>query len=146
MNAEDVTVNNADSLKAFIDLVKQQHEEHGVMTYRYHKGKRRSPVQNNSLQKYCQNLADALNDAGFDMRHVFKDDADIPWTKNSVREQLWVGIQKAHTGKSSTTQPTAKEYIEIYDILNRYLINKHGVSVPWPSNPESEMIRRKKNE
>ena len=146
MTAEDVTVNSADSLKAFIDLVRQQHEAHGVMTYRYHKGKRRSPVQNNSLQKYCQNLADALNDAGFDMRHVFKDDADIPWTKNSVREQLWVGIQKAHTGKSSTSQPTSKEYIEIYDILNRYLINKHGVSVPWPSNPESEMIRRKKNE
>lgn len=146
MQAEDVTVSSADSLNAFINLVKKQYEEHGVMTYRYSKGKKRSRLQNNSLHKYCQNLADALNDAGFDMRHVFKDDADIPWTKNSVREHLWSGIQKAHTGKSSTTQPTSKEYIEIYDILNRYLINKHGISVPWPSNPESEMIRRKKNE
>lgn len=143
MKAETVCVETDHGLEEFISQVRTRYKEHGAVTYKYKKGRSRSPAQNNSLQLYCERLANKLNDAGFDMRHVFKEGADIPWTKNTVREQLWGTIQKSYTGKTSTTQPTSKEYGEIYDILNTHLINTLGISVDWPSNPESEMLKRK---
>ena len=144
MKADTTTVENEFQLNAYIDLVKNNFKEHGTITYSYKKGRRRSGVQNNSLQLYCQRMADALNDAGFDMKYIMKDDADIPWSKDSVREHLWMGIQKAVTGQSSTTEPSTIEYVNIYDILNRHMINKHGIAVEWPSNPAYEMHKRKK--
>ena len=143
MKADTTTVENEFQLNAYIDLVKKNFKEHGAITYSYKKGRRRSGVQNNSLQLYCQRMADALNDAGFDMKYIMKDDADIPWSKDSVREHLWMGIQKAVTGQSSTTEPSTTEYVNIYDILNRHMINKHGIAVEWPSNPAHEMLKRK---
>lgn len=142
MKADTTTVENQFQLNSYIDLVKKNFEEHGAITYSYKKGRRRSGLQNNSLQLYCKNMAQTLNDAGFDMKHIFKDDADIPWSKDSVREHLWMGIQKAVTGQSSTTEPSSKEYINIYDTLNRHMISKHGIAVPWPSNPAYETQKK----
>jgi hypothetical protein len=143
MKAETTCVESEIGLEEFISQVRKRYKEHGAVTYTYTKGRKRTRAQNDSLQKFCGDLAQKLNDAGFDMRHVFKADADIPWTKTTVREQLWGSIQKAYTGKKSTTEPTTKEYFEIYDILNAHLIKTLGISVPWPSSPEWEMHKRK---
>ena len=96
----------------------------------------RTPQQNKSLHKYCELLAEALNDAGLDMRTVLKPEVGIPWTKESVKKQLWKPIQEAMYEKESTTQMDTKEPSEIYKVLDRHTASKMGIHVEWPSRVE----------
>lgn len=101
------------------------------------KTERRTPRQNNALHLFFQLLADALNEAGLDMRKVIKQDIDIEWTLESVKDYLWRPIQKVLLKKTSTTKLNKKEDIDkIYDTLNRHLSEKFGVSVPFPSEEQ----------
>ena len=95
--------------------------------------KRLTRSQQNSMWLFFQNLADTLNAAGYDMKKTLKHDVEIPWTKQSVHDHLWVPIQTAMIGKSSTTEMNTVEPSEIYEVLNRHLGEKMGVFVKWPS-------------
>lgn len=95
--------------------------------------KTRTSKQNNSLHKFLQDLADAMNEAGLDMKTVLKPEVEIPWTQVSAKEFLWRPIQQVMTGKDSTTEPTTKDYLAIQETLIRHLSSKFGVSVDWPS-------------
>ena len=88
MSGDRFVVSNKQSLDFYIDFVTKQFEESGYTTYSYVKGKQRTSVQSNALHKYCGDLAKALNDSGQDMRMV-KDDVELPWTKETVKELLW---------------------------------------------------------
>lgn len=93
----------------------------------------RTIPQNNALHLYFQMVADALNDAGYDVRHVVKPDIDIPWTKELVKNHLWRPVQKLAFEKESTTELLKqKEIDKIWEILNRYL-SKYGVHIQFPS-------------
>ena len=89
--------------------------------------------QQNSLWLFFRNLAKALNDAGYDMKKTLKHDIEIPWTEQSVHDHLWVPIQVAMIGKSSTTEMNTVEPSEIYEVLNRHLGEKMGIFIQWPS-------------
>jgi len=78
-------------------------------------------------------LAEALNDAGHDMRHTLKEEVDIPWTSETVKEYLWKPVQARLLGKESTTELDRKEVSTVYDVLNRHLGTKFGLSVLFPS-------------
>lgn len=93
----------------------------------------RTTQQNKALHKYCELLAEALNLAGLDMKKTLKPEIDIPWTKENVKDHLWRPIQIAMTQKETTTEPSTKDYQDIYAVLDRHLAEKFGVSVPWPS-------------
>ncbi|MCR4307158.1 MAG: hypothetical protein NUV80_01200 [Candidatus Berkelbacteria bacterium] len=95
--------------------------------------KTRTSQQNKALWKYFELLAEALNDAGFDIRKTLKQDIDIPWTKNSVHDYLWIPVLKAMTDKESTTDMNTVEPSEVYEVLTRHLGEKTGVFVEWPS-------------
>lgn len=95
---------------------------------------KRTLTQNAALHKYCELLAIALNDAGFDMKRTLKPEVDIPWTMEAVKEHLWRPIQAAITQKQSTTEADTSQYSEVYNVLSRHLSQKlGGVHVPWPS-------------
>lgn len=98
--------------------------------------KKRTPLQNKSLHKFCEMLADAFNDAGLDMKAVLKPDIDIPWRKESVKEHIWRPIQLAMLNKESTVKLETKECSEVYEVLSRHLGDKFGIHVPWPSLDE----------
>lgn len=93
----------------------------------------RTLKQNSSLHQYFTMLAKALNDAGYDMKRTLKQDVEIPWNKDMVKEHLWRPIQKITTEKHSTAQAETDEYSKIYGILSRHLSQKTGVYVEWPS-------------
>ena len=95
--------------------------------------KKRTLTQNKALWLFFQNLADTLNAAGYDMKKTLKHDVEIPWTKQSIHDHLWVPIQVAMIGKSSTTEMNTVEPSEIYEVLNRHLGEKMGIFVQWPS-------------
>lgn len=98
---------------------------------------KRSLAQNNALHKGFQLIADTLNDAGMDMRAILKPEIDIPWSVESVKEHLYKPIMRLKTGKESTTEleKTSGEISEIWDIMFRFLSEKHGIPyIPFPSN------------
>ena len=93
----------------------------------------RTKLQNRSLHKYFELLADELNNAGLDMRKVLKPSIAIPWSAKTVKNCLWREVQNAQLIKKSTTQLDTAEISKIYDTLNRHLGEKFGVHVPFPS-------------
>jgi hypothetical protein len=78
-------------------------------------------------------LADALNDSGYDMKKTLRQDIEIPWNKDRVKEFIWKPVQKAMIGEESTTQMNTVDPSEIYETINRHMGEKFGISVPWPS-------------
>lgn len=107
--------------------------------------KQRTNQQNRSLHLYFTHLAEKLNEAGLDMRKTLKPEIEIPWSGKSVKEYLWRPIMKAQIGKESTTELTTKEIDEVFDVINRHLSEKFGLTVEFPSN-ESLMLKDLTNE
>jgi hypothetical protein len=132
INCEFWTVKNAASRDEFIKFINKTYEERGEITFQWVIGSTRTKQQNNALHLYCRNLATALNDAGYDMKKTIKQEVDIPWSDDLVKKFLWRPIQKAITGKDSTAHIKKEQYNEIYQVLNRHLSDKFGVSVPFP--------------
>lgn len=94
---------------------------------------KRTKAQNRSLHDWCNSVAIALNDAGYDVRTFFKEGVSIPFTRQIVVDDIWRPVQMALTGHVSTKDPTPKQYIEIYEVLNRALSEK-GIHVPWKTH------------
>lgn len=94
---------------------------------------RRTKKQNNALHLYFQLLADALNDAGWDMRKLLKTDIDIPWTDEAVKDFIWKSIQSTMFKKGHTRDLNTDEVSKVYDVVDRFVGEKTGVHVPFPS-------------
>ena len=93
----------------------------------------RTLSQNAALHLFFTHLADCLNTAGLDMRHVIRKDVEIPWTQQSVKQYLWKPLEKAMFGHNSTTEASKTDYGDVYDTLCRHLSQRFGVTVPpWP--------------
>lgn len=97
-------------------------------------GNQRTDTQNRALHLYFRLLAEALNDAGYDMRETIRQEIDIPWTPTTVKEHLWRPVMKKYLREQSTTRMTTKDIDKIYDIVNRFIGERTGVFVPFPSN------------
>lgn len=87
------------------------------------------------LSIYFGLVADALNDAGADMRIILKPNAEVWWTRNTVKEFIWRPVQKIQLKKDSTTQLLTKEIDQVYDTVNRHL-GKHIDTISFPSIDE----------
>ena len=96
-----------------------------------------SEPQRGALHLYCERLAEALNDAGFEMKEVLKvKQVDVPWTKTSVKEVLWKPIMEAMTHHKSTEEMSKPEVSDVYEVLNRHIAEHFGISVEWPHREE----------
>lgn len=123
------------SLHRFID---EAYAEKKCITFTLTTERRPTVQQFNALHLWCERLATALNDAGLDMRKMLKESIQIPWTKTTVKNELWRPIQIIVCGAESTKDPAPHEYVEIYDILNRHLSEKKGIHVAWPEKDINE--------
>jgi hypothetical protein len=95
------------------------------------KEKQRTLAQNNAIHLWFNQLAEALADAGYDVKQVIR--VEIPWTEYMVKELLWRPVQKALYGKRSTTELTTAEVTRIYDVINKTIGERIHVFVPFPS-------------
>ena len=95
--------------------------------------KQRTIQQNKALHLYFTWMANTLNDAGLDMRKTLKPEIEIPWNGKTVKEYLWRPIQELQLRKTSTTELTSDEIDVVYNTLNRFLGEKLGVQVDFPS-------------
>lgn len=106
---------------------------------------KRTLSQNRALHLAFELLASELNNAGLDMRATLKPSISIDWTPETVKEYLWRPVQKLQLKKESTTDLTTKEVSDVWETLNRFLGEKHGVHVPFPErlpdDSESSLYR-----
>ena len=101
----------------------------------------RTDQQRKAIEVYCRELAEALNDSGFELKAVLKvKQADVPWNQDLVKEILWKSIQQSATisedypeGKKSTTQLDIMEVDRVYSILDRHISSNFGVHIEFPS-------------
>ena len=92
-----------------------------------------TPKQQSAVHVYIRQIAQALNDAGLDMKSVLKPEVEIPWTEYSVKEFIWRPVQKSMIGKDSTTDLNSAEPSDVHRVVDRHLAEKFGISRPWPS-------------
>lgn len=92
----------------------------------------RTARQNRALHVYLRLLGEALNDAGLDQRKVLKPNFPIPWTTHSTKENLFKPIMQAMFEIESTTKLERVQVSQVYDVLNRSLAEKYGISIPFP--------------
>jgi hypothetical protein len=127
------TINSKESLDTVKSLIDKMQSEFGYLEITIEPRKKtRSGTQNRALHLYLTQLAEALNDAGYDMKRTIKKEVDIPWSLASAKEYLWGPVQKAVTGLDRTSKADSKQYSEIYEVLNRHMAQKFGILVPWP--------------
>jgi hypothetical protein len=98
---------------------------------------KRTASQNSALHLGCRLIADALNDAGLDIRKVIKPEVEISWTVYSVKDYLFRPVMKTMTGKDSTTELNKLVEIDkIWDTVMRFLGQNHGIEyIPFPNDP-----------
>ena len=94
--------------------------------------KTRTSLQNRSLHLWFTQLAEALNDAGYDMRKVIKGEFPITWTDYNVKEYLFRPVMNAHFGYKSTKQLKTADIDKIYMAIDKTIAERTGVHVDWP--------------
>jgi hypothetical protein len=135
--SEAWTVNSNFKLEQFILKVKALYKDHGYVTFDWTTGKQRTNSQNRALHLWCELVAQTLNDAGMEMVVNVPDKTrkpwEVPWTKTSVKEQIWRPVQIAITEKESTTEAERIEYNLVYEAISRRFAQSFGLVLPlWP--------------
>lgn len=97
----------------------------------------RTLQQNAALHLFFTQLAEELNEKGFDMRTLIRPEIELSWTPYNVKQYLWKPLQEKLLGKKSTTKLNKTEDINlVYDNLNRILIERTKGEInfiPFPS-------------
>lgn len=91
---------------------------------------KRTLKQNNSLHKWCEEVAEELNNRGVTMRALIER-LEIDHSKESVK-MFWRAIAKAKFGKKSTTELETNEVDKVYEEMNR-LLAEFEIHIPFPS-------------
>ena len=93
----------------------------------------RTLKQNAAMYKWFELLAESLNSAGYEIEMKFLGkDISVPWSKESVKERIWLPVMETETGKTSTTRLTRKEVSEVYEVLARFFAERFEIFVPFP--------------
>ena len=95
--------------------------------------KQRTNRQNRALHLYFTHLADELNGAGYDLKKTLKPSVDLPWNGTLIKELIWRPVMKAQLRKESTTQMTTKDIDAVFDVINRHVSEKFGLTIMFPS-------------
>jgi hypothetical protein len=94
----------------------------------------RTKRQNDSIHLYCTQLAEAMNEAGYDLKTIVEMivKAGVPLTKDNVKETIWKPIQMSMFTIDSTTALDTKQVSEVYETINRDIVPT-GIHIPFPS-------------
>lgn len=76
-------------------------------------------------------LAVELNNRGLYMQEVLKPSWDIEWTEETVKDNLVRPIAEAYARKTHTHELSTKELSDIVDILDKNLLQKFDVNLPF---------------
>lgn len=125
-------INSHLTLEAYKTFLDVQFEKYKYLRLNIKTGRQRTQQQNAALHLFCTQLADVLNDAGFDFRTFVKPGYPVPFNAELVKEYIWRPIQKIMFKKESTMKLNRDEVSKVYDVLNAHMA-EHGIFVAWPS-------------
>ena len=91
----------------------------------------RTPQQNRALHKYFQDVADSMNDAGYDAKEVIS--LPISLTGAIVKDQIFKPIMAAMQEKDSTTELETGDVDKIVMVMQHALAEKFGITTAFPS-------------
>jgi hypothetical protein len=126
------------SFKTYTDRLKDGHYQLEI------RKKNRSDRQNRALHLYFRLLADELNDDGYEVKKTLRQDVDIPWTGDLIKEFLWRPLMKTRLGIETTTKLKTGDIDTVYEILNKVIGERCGVSIPFPSKELTEQYYQNK--
>ena len=129
----NLTANSDERFEKAIHELTEMYKKHRYLNISYSTGKQRTGTQNNAMHLYFTQLAKALNDAGYTVAMVLKKPLNISWSGGLVKELLWRQVQDAIVDKDSTAELERQECSQIYDEVNRAVVERTGVSIPFPS-------------
>lgn len=129
--------NSEKSLQDAMNELSEAWKANRYITISWQAKKKRTITQNSALHQYFRMLADALNNAGLDQRKTLKPNVEIPWNEGAIKELIWRPIQLAVVSKESSAELTTVEVQEVYEVLNRHLGDRFGISVPWPERSDN---------
>lgn len=95
--------------------------------------KQRTILQNKSIHLWFTQVAEALNESGYDFRKTIKPNIDVPWSPQMVKDYMWRPILLTMFKKQSTADMKTDEVTKVWEVLNRHLGEKLGIHVPFPS-------------
>lgn len=104
--------------------------------------KQRTGKQNNSLHKWCTELADEANAHGISYKAMVED-LTVDWTMQSVKSIIHA-IGKAKYGKTSTADYTTIELKEVCKEVDKLFLEQ-GIHINFPSFEETEFIKHYTN-
>lgn len=96
---------------------------------------KRTWLQNRAMHLYLKMLADALNDAGVDMKSVLnhmKGGFSVMCTMERLKENVWKPMQEAMFQVKSTTKLDTDQVCKVYENVNIFTAREFGVSIPFP--------------
>jgi hypothetical protein len=103
---------------------------------------KRTKQQNKSLHLYCQQVADALNEAGISYKMLLEG-IEITNTMESTKN-LFRLIGGAKFNKYSTADLTTKQLMGIFEDFNEIIARK-GIHIAWPSEETKNFTETYKN-
>ena len=129
---EKYTLNNQQDLIALVDKLSQK----GFISFPVEveiKKPQRTKRQNRSLYKYFSMLSQGLKAKDIDMLALFAArEVSVPVSETMAKEQIWRPIQIAMFDKESTADLETHEVAQVYDVVNRKMVEMFEVNVPWP--------------
>lgn len=103
---------------------------------------KRTDKQNAAIHLWFTLLADELNERGYTVQMVLKQNIDLDWNGSLVKELLWRPAQKKILNKESTTDLNKLEEIDlIFDHLNRHIGEKFQIHIPFPQDEEYQLLK-----
>ena len=126
------TVRDKNTADFFIAYIKDQVEQRVERVYTIQKMDR-TYRQNRTIHLLFRRMATALNDAGFEIRHPFKPDLEIPWSEHSIKELLYKPIITSYFKVERSSLLDTAQLSESMEILVDAVNRNTGVHVPIPS-------------
>jgi hypothetical protein len=136
MSGEQWVVNSDSKLGGFLAYAAELYRKHKYVSFKWTTGQQRTDTQNASLHLWCELVAIELNNAGLEMVVSLPTGKQwtIPWSKHTVKENIWKPVQEAIIGKQSTTEAQRPEYNQVYEVIHSRFAGHHGITLPlWPS-------------
>ena len=126
------TVRDKNTADFFIAYIKDQVEQGVERVYSIQKMDR-TYRQNRTIHLLFRRMAEALNDAGFEIRHPFKPDLEIPWSEHSIKELLYRPIITSYFKIDRSSLLSTEQLSESMEILVDAVNRNTGVLVHIPS-------------
>jgi hypothetical protein len=125
-------VKDSNTAKFFIAYIEDQVEQGIDRVYTIQKMDR-TYRQNRTIHLLFRRMAEALNEAGFEISHPFKPDLEIPWSEESVKDLLYRPIITSYFKVDRSSLLDTAQLSESMEILIDAVNRNTGVYVPIPS-------------